>query len=208
MSLQEFPDENRRRFLANFGRFADLLNPPPVHYDDAIRDCQRFILIMGYEKSGYFEFALELFYPSAQLFPDHSIQSPERFIKQKNPRLNCKRPGKRHALALAPRQFGRKPVLEAPKLDQPKQFAHAPANLRRLWPEPPGEHFQAKSDILENIHVPEQSVMLKYETDSPFPDWKARSILVVVEKDPSGVRIIETRDHSQERGIPTSGRPQ
>ena len=28
MSLQEFPDENRRGFLANFGRCADLLNPP------------------------------------------------------------------------------------------------------------------------------------------------------------------------------------
>ena len=65
MSLQGFPDEIRRGFLANFGRRADLLNPPSVHYHDAIRDCQRFPLIMGYEKSGYFEFALELFYPSA-----------------------------------------------------------------------------------------------------------------------------------------------
>src|SRR6516164_453669 len=125
---------------------------------------------MGYEKSGDSQLALELPYPCAQLFPDHGIQSSERLIKQKNPRLYGKRSGKSHALALAPRQFGRKSFLETPKLHQSKQFAHVPANLGRFWPEPSREHFQTKSDILENIHMPEQSVMLEYETDSPFPD--------------------------------------
>jgi hypothetical protein len=56
---------------------------------------------MGYEQSDDLQLALKLFYPGPQLFPDHGIQSPERFIKQKNPRLYCKRPGKSHALAPA-----------------------------------------------------------------------------------------------------------
>src|ERR1700747_645895 len=122
MSLQEFPDEICGGVLATFGGRADLLNAPPVHYHDAIRDCQRLILIVGYEQGGGLELALELFYPCAQLFPDHGVQSPERLIKKENPGLYCERPGKSHALPLPPGQFGRKPVLETPKLHQSKQF--------------------------------------------------------------------------------------
>ena len=130
MSLQEFPDEICGRFLANLGRRADLLNSPPVHYHDAIRDRQRLVLIMGYEQSGDLQLALELFYPGPQLFPDHGIQSPERFIKQKNPRLYGQRPGKSHALALAPGQFGRKPVLEPPRV-APIEAIHSRAREPR-----------------------------------------------------------------------------
>ena len=195
MSLQEFPDEICGRFLANLGRRADLLNSPPVHYHDAIRDRQRLILIMGYEQGRGLELALELFYPCAQLFPDHGIQSSERLIKKENPGLYGQRPGKSHPLPLAPGQFGRKPVLETPKLHQSKQFAYARANQGRFWSESPREHFQAKRDILENIHMPEQSVMLEYETDSPFQDWEAGSFLVV-EKDTSKVWIIEAGNDS------------
>jgi hypothetical protein len=126
MSLQEFPDEIRGRFLTNCGRRADLLNPPPVHYHDAVHDCQRLILIMGYEQSGDLELALELFYPCAQFFPDHGIQSPERLIKQENPRLYCERSGKSNALPLAPRTIRTEANSRSPQVHQSKQFAHAP----------------------------------------------------------------------------------
>jgi len=43
--------------------------------------------------------------------------------------------------------------------------------------------------------MPEQSIMLEHETDSPFPDWEAGSILVV-EKDTSRVWIVETGNDS------------
>ena len=71
MSLEEFPDEIRRRFLGNFGRWADLLNAPLVQYHHAIRDRQRLILVMGYEKSGRFQLTLELLF-HARNFPARS----------------------------------------------------------------------------------------------------------------------------------------
>jgi hypothetical protein len=60
----------------------------------------------------------------------------------------------------------------------------------------PRKHIQTERYVLENGHMPEQSVMLEYKPDSPFTNREQGGILIV-KKDTAGVWIVQAGDDAQ-----------
>src|SRR5271170_3099052 len=84
---------------------------------------------------------------------------------------------------------------------------HALPELRLGGTPLPRQHAQAEGDVLEHRHVPEQRVMLKDETDLALADADGAGVLAM-EQHLAGVRCLQPRDYSQQRGLARARQPQ
>ena len=110
---EEIGDECRRRTTIHFLRLADLDEFSTSEYAQAIRDCERFFLVMRDEQGS----RAALLENSAQLVTELvttlRIDVRQRLIETYQPRARCERPRKRHTLLLSARQLVWIPILES-----------------------------------------------------------------------------------------------
>ncbi len=90
------------------------------------------------------------------------------------------------------------------ELDELEQFLHFGADLRTRRPALPRPHFQTERDVLKYGHVPEQSVVLKHESNSPFADSAIADVLAI-KTHVARIRKFQPGDNSQKRRLPGTG---
>jgi hypothetical protein len=66
---------------------------------------------------------------------------------------------------------------------------------------------KTEGDVLEYRHVPEQGVMLKHESDLPFP-YVAVGRILAVKQDRARIGCLQPRDDAQQGRLAAAGRPQ
>ena len=96
------------------------------------------------------------------------IESAERLVEQKHPRLDGERASERHALALTAGELGREPLVETRKLHEVEQLEGAALDLLAVRSARPRSDAKTEADILQHGHVTEQSVALEHEPDIPL----------------------------------------
>ncbi len=115
-------------------------------------------------------------------------------------RLTSER-AKRHALALAARQFVRFAAAEIFELHQRQHVGDAFADLRL------GQAFllESEGDIGLDVQMRKQRVALKHHIDRP-PIRRHLREIDAVEQDAAGIRLFEAGDQPQQRGLAAAGR--
>ena len=156
-------------------RAAVLLDPSGVHDDDAIGELERLFLIVRDEDARHVNLLVQPPEPPAKLLPDLGIERAEGLVEQQDLRFDRQRSRQRDALPLTARQLTRIPVAEVIELNQLEQMPHAIMNGLSGRPAIARLHAQAKRDVFEDRHVPEERVMLKDEPDPPVPGGTCRS---------------------------------
>ena len=81
-----------------------------MHQPDAIRQCQRFFLIVGHVHRRDAEGLLQRLQFEAHLLAQLGVEVAERLVEQQHLRLGHQRPRQRDALLLAAAQIGRQPI--------------------------------------------------------------------------------------------------
>ena len=102
-------------------RGCELLDAPGIHHRDAIRDFQRFLLVVGHENGGDMDGVMQPAQPAPQFAPHRCIQRAKRLVEQQHARLHRQRAGERHALALAAGELRRVALTQISELDQIEQ---------------------------------------------------------------------------------------
>ena len=111
-------NEARARIVVDLERRADLLDTSLVHHHDAVRDRQRFFLIVGDVDRRDAELALDGSDLLAQRDADLGVERRQRFVQQQHLRLDGERAGERHALLLAARELEGIAPAELRQLDE------------------------------------------------------------------------------------------
>ena len=128
--VEEGADEVAGRRGGDLGRGRELLDAAVIEQGDAVREQERFLVIVSDENRGDAKLAMDRAQGLAKLAPDLGVKGAERLIKQEDLGLPGERAGQGHALALAARQFAGETGFEAGKLHQLQQFADAGTNFR------------------------------------------------------------------------------
>ena len=153
------------------------------------------------------QFLVQAAQPAAQFLAHVGVERAKRFVQQQHPRLDGQRPRQRHPLALAARQLVRIARRGVAQLHQFEQPLHALGDLGRRRTQLARPGLQAKGDVLEHRHVPEQRVVLEHEADPALAHVAAGGVLAV-ELDAPGVGLFEAGDDAQQRGLAAAGRAQ
>ncbi|KAG0921649.1 hypothetical protein G6F32_015005 [Rhizopus arrhizus] len=83
------------------GRRSHLFDPPIVHANDLVGQCQRFLLVVRDHDRGDLQPALHLMDFGAHICAYACIQRRQRFVQQDQRRVHGQRARQRHALLLA-----------------------------------------------------------------------------------------------------------
>ena len=102
---QELVHERRGGNVVDLRGRADLLDPPFIHYYNAVRDLERLFLVVRDEYAGHLEFVMQPPQPAPQFPADPRIERTERLVEQEHPRPHGEGPCQGHALALAAREL-------------------------------------------------------------------------------------------------------
>jgi hypothetical protein len=145
---------------------------------------------------------VKLAQPAAQFLADLGVEGAEGFVEEEDLRLDRERAGEGDALALPAGELGGKPGIEPLELHELQQRMHPLHDrvaLRALAARADGE---AKGDVLEHRHVPEQRVVLKHETHLALAGGHVRDVFPV-EMNPAAARlgILQPGHDAQERGL-------
>ena len=133
-----------------------------MHHADHIAGGKSLQLIMRHhQRCGTSSFQNAAHFMSQALTQIH-IKVRKRLIEQQQLRLGSERPRQRHALLLPARQFMRH---AAPRSLQPYQRQHL---AHPLAPRVARQMHDAKGDVAANIHVREQSIVLKHHAHAPL----------------------------------------
>src|SRR5215218_6434229 len=175
---------------------ARLLDLSVVDHDDLLGDVHGLLLVVGDEDRRHVDLVVEAAEPRAQLLADLCVERAERLVQQQDLRLDRKRPGERHPLALAARELRRVAVGEPLKVDELQQLDDpvGDVRLRALL------DGQAEGDVLRHGHVLEGRVMLKAETDPAILHRRLRHVSAG-DQDAAGVELLEPGDRAQQRGL-------
>ncbi|QTK79336.1 hypothetical protein AT6N2_C1619 [Agrobacterium tumefaciens] len=144
---------------------ADLLDLALAHDNDAVRQFQRFFLIMGDKDGGVARAVMEFAQPAAQFLAHFGIERAERLVEKQHLRLDGDGAGKRHALALTAGKLGWIALFKAREMHHVEKFGHAFAYLGFRRAAGGRAYLQAESDVVGHRHMAEQRVMLEHETD-------------------------------------------
>ena len=122
-----------------------------VHQDNAIRQRQRFFLIVGNEDGRQVQFTLDPTDLFAQVLTDTRVQCRKGLVEQQQPRTGHQRTCQRHPLALSTGQLMRIAFRQLSQLHQRQHLLHPLLDLtgRQLL------HFQPERDVALNGHVRE-----------------------------------------------------
>src|SRR5204862_7314352 len=117
--------------------------------------------------------------------------------------LDRERARKRHALALAARELRRIALGKPVEVYELEELAYPPRDLRlRSLAD-----LQAERDVLLDGHVLERRVLLEDEADVALLGGQ-RGRIRPLDADRPRVRVLQARDHPQERRLAASARPE
>jgi hypothetical protein len=117
------------------------------------------------------------------------------------PGIDCERACERHALPLATGELLGVAVGQAVQLHEIEKFLDLRADLLlRTLPD-----LEAEGHVLADGHVGERGVVLENEADLSLLGRKAGRLLTE-DEDVALVRVLEPRDHPEERGFSASAR--
>src|SRR5690606_20812043 len=134
--------------------------------------------------------------PAAQFATHLRIERTERLVEQQYARLDAKGAGKRYALALTAGKLVRIAVLKAGELHQVEQLKGAAANFCGRRPAAGRADLEAKTDVFQHRHVPEERVMLEDKADIALLHGLGRGILVAEQNLPAGEEV-QARDEPE-----------
>ena len=120
------------------------------------------------------------------------VECAQRLVEEEHPRPHRQGPGQRNTLLLAAGQLVDAPMPEMTQSHELEHLLDARLDRRpRL-----ALRTQAEGDVLEHVHLREQSVVLEDDPDSalvrPLPDDR-----LAADTDVAGARILEARDDPQ-----------
>ena len=181
----------------------DLLDPPVVDHDDLVGDLEGLLLVVGHEHGGDVHLVVQATEPVAQLLADLGIECTEGFVQQQHVGLDRERSGQGHALPLPAGELRRQSIGELVEVHQLEQLHDARADLclgdlANLEPE---RHVAVDAQVLERC------VVLEHEADVPLLGTQPRRV-GAVDLDDAGVRLLQTGDDAQQRGLAAAGRPE
>jgi hypothetical protein len=143
-------------------------------------------------------FQLEL-----HLLPELHVERAERLVEKQRRRPVDERPRQRDSLLLTPGELTATATLQTLQRDDPQHLLHACAVLV-AWDV---LHLEPERDVVVDRHVREQRVLLEHHVDGP-PARRDRRHVAVQQADPTFVRLLEARDHSQCRRLAATARPE
>ena len=174
--------------VIDIGGGADLLDLSLIHDDDGVAHGEGLLLIMGDIDKGDTHLLLDLLEFDLHVLAELEVQRAQRLVQKKDLRPVHDGPGDGHPLLLAAGEGIHRALAIAGQVDQGQGFLHP---LRELRLRHLGDA-QAKGHVLEDIHVGEERVFLKYGVDLPFV---GRNIVdaFAVKEDLAGGGLPETR---------------
>ena len=196
-------DEAVVRAVEEIHRRADLLDRAAVEHCDAVRDRQRFFLVVGHEYGGDAEFALQCQQLSAHVHAQLGVEIGKRFVQQQYFRFDRDSARHRDALLLAARELVRsaRAVIGEPNEFERGRGAAGNVGARQL------AFFEAERDVLRDCHMRPQRVILEHHADVA-PPWRDARDVRAVDGQRAALRLVKAGDQSQQRRFATAGRPQ
>ena len=174
-----------------------------THHGDAVAERERLRLIVGDVDRRQGELVEQIFEILEKAVAEPPVERAERLVEKEHARLGCERAREGDALALAAGQRSDGAVLETLEPDEPEQVADPSGDSLGRVP----AHAEPERDVPEDVAVRKERVILEHEPD-PTSMRGHRSEVDAVEQDPAGVRLLQACDHSQERRLSRSARPE
>ena len=135
--------------------------------------------------------------PAAKLLAHFGVERAERLVQQQHPRLDGQRAGEGDALPLSTGELGGKAVAGPVQLDQLKQLVHLALDLALDGARLARSGAQAKGDVIEHRHVPEQRVVLENKAHLPLPYVGVGGVLTI-EPDTAAIGCFQSGDDAQQ----------
>ena len=198
----ELRDEWGRWSAVDSSRRPNLLQPTGLHDTDPVRDGERLFLVVGDEHGCYADLELDPSDLVAKPNPNLRVEGREWLIEEKHLGPDGQRPGKGHALLLAPRHLVGVPVRKAGQADQLERFHGAAATVGAA----DLAHLQAEGDVLPGGHMRKERVSLKHHPCISFVRRQTGHI-VAADDHPPTVCLLEARQQAQGRRLAATGRP-
>jgi hypothetical protein len=174
-----------------------------VENRDPVAHRQGFTLVVRDIDEGDADLALQRLEFFLHLLAQLQVQRPQRLVEQEHRRAVDQRAGQRDALALAARQLAGLARAHLIELHQRQHLLRAPAALGR------GDlaDHEAVLDVVEYRHVGEQRVVLEHRVDVALVGRHPLDV-DAVDGDMARVRLLESGDQAQARGLARAGRPE
>ena len=185
----------------NLDRTALLDDPAGVHHRDAVRNRQRFFLIVGDEHRRDPEPALDLLDLHPHLLAQLGVEVAERFVEQEHDGLDDDRPGERDALLLATAELAREPLLQPVEADHGERVRDPGPGLVAADP----AHPEAEGDVRLHRHVRKQRVVLERDADVSLVRRQTGN-LPPAEPDLARRRRLESGNHPERGGLAAAAR--
>ena len=172
-----------------------------VEQGDAVRQGERFFLVVGHEHGGDPDLALDLLELHLHLPAQPLVQRPEGLVEQQHPGARDERTGQRDALLLSAGELRGPAALQTLELHQREHLPHPVAGLRLRHP----AHRETEGHVLRHRHVGEERVVLEHHADAS-PMRRGAPHVLAVHPDLAPVRGHEAGDGAQQGGLPAPAR--
>ncbi|CFE43556.1 Uncharacterised protein [Mycobacterium tuberculosis] len=167
-----------------------------MEYGDAVGHIQRFGLIVGDQHRGDMHLVVQAAQPGTQLFAHLGIECAERLVEQQHLRIDRQRPGQRHPLSLPTGELIGVAALKSAQAHHLQQIVDLGLDLGlgALTDLQPERHVVTDSQVFE------RRVVLEDESDAT-PLWRHPGDVAAVDRDGSGVRLVEAGYGAQQRRL-------
>ena len=200
-AANEIGDETRPRPLIDIRRRADLNDAPLVEHRDAIRHRKGFALVVGDEDEGKAKRALQCLEFALHVLAKFEVERAERFVEQQDLGPDDQRAGEGDPLPLAAGQLAGLALFHPEQLDHLELFG---AQLVAFRLAHAADH-QAIANVVEHVHVREQSIVLKDRVHRP-PIGRDALDRFPEDPDVARGRLIEPGDQPKARRLAGAGR--
>ena len=158
---------------------------------------------MGHIDKGNAQLLVHRLQLDLHLLAHLQVQGPQGLVQKKDLGFVHQGPGYGDTLLLSAGKRRNTALLKAFEIHQIQHMLHLVHDLftGKLL------QLQAEGDILEDVHVREKRIALEYRIDRSLIGGQGGDI-APVQKDAALRRHVKTRDHTQRRGLPATGRPQ
>ena len=158
---------------------------------------------MRHEDTGNPQLFDHIFEPGTEFLTDLGIDRRKWLIEEEKLRIRSKCSRKSNSLSLPTGKLAWISFFQTLKAYQLDQFHNSAFDVFFVC----FLDFQAKSNVVVYGHIAEQRITLEYESD---PALTCRNVVdyFSINDDLAAVRLLQTCDHTQDRGLSTSTRTQ
>ncbi|KAG0935976.1 hypothetical protein G6F31_015829 [Rhizopus arrhizus] len=174
-----------------------------VHHHDAVRQRQRFGLVVRHQNGGGADRALDAAQFQLHFLAQLGIQIGQRFVQQQHAGPDDQRARQRHALLLPTGHARRMAVRQMRQAHQLQRVSHARLAFIFLHP----LHLQADRHGLGGGHEREQRVVLEHQAQAALVRRHAADV-AAIQHDAAAGGFDKTRDHLQGGRLAAARRPQ